>query len=528
MALACLFAQLRDARHQYSFPQLDLQAFIVDHRTREESAEEATLVASWLDAIDIPSQILKMHWDAGVDPMMLPGFETQARKKRFDLIQSASYSRGITNLYLGHHRGDQVETIMMRLFRNHSIASLGLIGIRPVSVAPGLDDALGQEARLQRVIPVERGLDYISNPPEVNDCQGLIDVAPRIYLNRPLLRFMKDELIATCSINGVKYVTDKTNLSPLLTERNAVRHLLATYQLPRAIQANSLLRLAEVAYRSSESLIKTSEIMMSKTRLVSFDLRSGTLIIQLPSQGDSVWDMVDFRTFRSYLTYLLNFVCPCNSQSRSSGWENLAVARLVHPHLRQKGALPTKFEESFNVDGTIILCSKSANDEQVQVVFSRQPPRKSKVLDSKVHFSFRQSSSTWSNWELFDGRFLVRVHRPSSGDDSRLGMRYLTRQDLSRLQKDPLPSPVKVCVKDNIAPLPNRCHLALPVIYDTGKAEDDLPLAIPTFGLCIKTWSGESRSLVTPDFEVCYKNIDFEALRHLLPDYDSVSTDRHH
>ena len=49
MALALLFAKLRDNHHKYAFPPLALHGFIVDHGARKESAEEAGRVSEWLN-----------------------------------------------------------------------------------------------------------------------------------------------------------------------------------------------------------------------------------------------------------------------------------------------------------------------------------------------------------------------------------------------------------------------------------------------------------------------------------------------
>lgn len=135
-------------------------ALIVDHAMRSESAAEAASVRAGLA-------------DAGVDAVVLtrqgaaPRSDRQAaaRRARYLLMTEWCRRAGILHLLLGHHRGDQAETLMLRLGRGSGVD--GLAAMAPISENLHL--------RLLRPllgIPREhlvsflrsRGLDWVEDP----------------------------------------------------------------------------------------------------------------------------------------------------------------------------------------------------------------------------------------------------------------------------------------------------------------------------------------------------------------------------
>lgn len=85
-------------------------ALIVDHGLRHNSAEEAKCVAQQLRDLSIPSKILTLE-------KLNPGsaVEERARIARYQALFSACCELGCVDLLLGHHAGDQAETVLMRI-----------------------------------------------------------------------------------------------------------------------------------------------------------------------------------------------------------------------------------------------------------------------------------------------------------------------------------------------------------------------------------------------------------------------------
>ena len=123
-ALACLtrdYAATRGLRHT---------ALIVDHGIRRGSADEARRVAAGMRRLGVSVEILSVGEDA---PQT--GLQAWARARRYELMLGrVRRARGC--LLLGHHAGDQAETVMMRLSRGSGLA--GLAAMKPVSWRAGV------------------------------------------------------------------------------------------------------------------------------------------------------------------------------------------------------------------------------------------------------------------------------------------------------------------------------------------------------------------------------------------------------
>lgn len=108
------------------------------------------------------------------------GYEAQARRVRRSFLRAAARTVGAREVYLAHHRDDQVETLLLNLGRGTGL--FGLEGMRPV-------DRLGEDLRVLR----------------------------------PLLDVSRDELRRYAERRGVPFVDDPTNRS-VERARNRLRH----------------------------------------------------------------------------------------------------------------------------------------------------------------------------------------------------------------------------------------------------------------------------------------------------------------
>ncbi|KAI9851333.1 MAG: hypothetical protein M1838_003974 [Thelocarpon superellum] len=275
MALAGLWASMR--RQVNDSPRVS--AFIVDHDAREESAAEARRVASALEDQGISSHVLTLQWPRYIQPPDLSNFESEARRLRYQALGRACRDADprITSLFVGHHQDDQAETVLMRLANGHR--GIGLEGMRGSSDIPECHGQYGVHASGDARVTQGTALTH----PSLRGMRTPFRIeggGVRIY--RPLLSFAKERLIATCEEQGMPWFEDATNQNPALTPRNAIRQLLASHHLPKALQKASLLRLSERMSTASARQEKLSKHLLDACHISSFDLRAGTLDFSLP------------------------------------------------------------------------------------------------------------------------------------------------------------------------------------------------------------------------------------------------------
>ena len=257
-------------------------AFVVDHRAREGSNEEAVWVCDQLKqkigqfSLDngtasqcanplegITAHILTLDWPEGTNPATVPNFESKARVLRYQALGKACRGFGISSLLLGHHQNDRYETILQRMMMG---ASRKLIGIDSVKEIPECDGIHGVH---------ESG--SIDSHPGLHQKSGIVAESGGVKVLRPLLRFSKDNLLATCVSRDLPWIEDPTNQDRTLTVRNAIRHMVREYRLPVALRERSILAIAESDRELSQKVEKLFDA--SKIRL---DLRSGLLKVEFP------------------------------------------------------------------------------------------------------------------------------------------------------------------------------------------------------------------------------------------------------
>ncbi len=135
-------------------------ALTVDHGLRVESSREADLTLDRLAGLGIRGRKLTVP-----DLARGPALAERAREARYRLLLDACAADGIPHLLLGHHRGDQVETVMMRALS--ASAARGLAGMPALTEAryvrllrPLLDVA---PERL-RAFLISSGVDWVDDP----------------------------------------------------------------------------------------------------------------------------------------------------------------------------------------------------------------------------------------------------------------------------------------------------------------------------------------------------------------------------
>ncbi|MCL6742040.1 tRNA lysidine(34) synthetase TilS [Sphingomonas sp. RB56-2] len=98
-----------------------VEAATVDHGLRQESAEEAAMVAELCAELDIPHRTLIADWS---EPPAA-NVQAEARAMRYRLLNEWAIDRGLSAIATAHHADDQAETLLMRLSRGAGVGGLG-------------------------------------------------------------------------------------------------------------------------------------------------------------------------------------------------------------------------------------------------------------------------------------------------------------------------------------------------------------------------------------------------------------------
>ncbi len=102
-----------------------LVALVADHGLRPELGGETSLTLSRLAHLGIPAQAQRLAIAPG------PALAARAREARLAALTAACAERGILHLLLGHHAGDQAETVLMRVLGRSAPAGLsGMATVR--------------------------------------------------------------------------------------------------------------------------------------------------------------------------------------------------------------------------------------------------------------------------------------------------------------------------------------------------------------------------------------------------------------
>jgi tRNA(Ile)-lysidine synthase len=182
-------------------------ALTVDHALRPESAAEAAQVSAWAAARGIQHETLS--W-VGEKPGA--GIQAAARAARYRLLSEACAARGILNLALAHHAGDQAETVLFR--RERGSGPAGLAGM-----------------------PLTRSLGAVR-------------------LIRPLMAWPKAALIDTCEYFDQPFFEDPSNSSERYARTALRRRLGADGNREFAALLNQAVAAATIRVENNKKLTR--------------------------------------------------------------------------------------------------------------------------------------------------------------------------------------------------------------------------------------------------------------------------------
>ncbi|KAL5606945.1 uncharacterized protein BROUX77_004138 [Berkeleyomyces rouxiae] len=342
------------------------------------------------------------------------------------------------------------------------------------------------ETRLDSCIPDWKKIDRKS--------AGLVDVIPDdggVHIYRPLLPFDKDRLRATCLEHGVNWVEDKTNADPTVTKRNAIRYMAAHYTLPRALQKDAILKLADECASLNKQEANTAKWLLSRTEL-RLDSQLGTLRVRVPVLGVSIRDQqwrrrqplgnsspkgrqslrkrlrVDrLRTPAAILVQkLIHAVSPREHFPNLPAIDPF-VSRIFPDIFALKPLLPPK---AFCLGG--VLFTPLPHTSHAYFLLSRQPysslQRPPAIsYASKTQYTTQAPSNipSWHPTHLWDGRYWFRLRHRLPG---RIVIAPLTPAHLSEFRRQ-LPRTSRCALDEALrACAPGNIRFTLPALYFDG------------------------------------------------------------
>lgn len=470
--------------------------FVVDHRLRGGSDEEANNVATELSRLGIEARILTLDWQSYGDPSRLENVESAARRLRYQAIGRACYESGINSLLVAHHRDDQAETVLMRMVGGYT--GSGLSGIRPLAAIPECRGMYGvdQSGDSRAAKPTDEALAEKDNTkpsrPQMHVEQG------GVTLGRPLLEFSKPQLLKICEQAGTRWYEDPTNNQVGMTPRNTIRHLIEKDYLPSALAPQRLLALAESVRQRREHVEDTARDIWLKSRL-EINTNVGEARFTLPQTLlPKTNDAHELTLYTHVLRHLLSVVTP---KDASSLQDLDLAARAVFPPDAMERLKDKDKCDSVQIAGVTLTRSQST---EWTWGLRRSPPTREQQQTGQMTLwpaPVQDSASTVSDWNLWDNRYWIRVTSPPSFESlvSRVYARFLSQEDIQDVRKHSKSRHLG----DPILRVPDQLRRTVPVIVtefnDHRGICRESPVAIPAFAWTRDNWD---------DWDIRFKSVD--------------------
>lgn len=214
------------------FTKWELHVAHLNHLLRPEARREAAFVQELAHKWGLPVTVgycriarLAAQWKAGV--------EETGRLARYAFLKRVASKTGAQRIAVGHHSGDQVETVLLHIIRGSGSAGLA-----------------GMPSR-----------------------QGMVI--------RPLLEVTREEIEDYCRQAGIVWCTDKSNTDPAFL-RNKIRHHLLPY-------------LKEGYNQEIEAaVLRLAAIMSEENRFLNFFSRRLWKSIASQKKGITAFSLTDF------------------------------------------------------------------------------------------------------------------------------------------------------------------------------------------------------------------------------------------
>jgi tRNA(Ile)-lysidine synthase len=273
-------------------------ALIVDHGLRPESAQEARATQERLAAQGISADILPV---TGLRHG--PALADRARDARYQTLLAACRAMGVRHLLLGHHAGDQVETVAMRVLRGSRNDGLsGMSAVRHVRGIRLLRPLLNVHPSRLRAWLMARGIAWAEDPSN-RDMRTL-----RARLRTGLARGSWDALLSAVALAGVRRSHEETMAAEAVARHVTLYPegygLVAPGRLPPAALSSVLTAIGGAGYPPDPDLVAGLSAHLAPATLHGVRimpggrLGDGWLVVreeaavqaEVPALPDVVWD----------------------------------------------------------------------------------------------------------------------------------------------------------------------------------------------------------------------------------------------
>ena len=442
-----------------------------------------------------------------MEPKALTGFESHARRLRYQALGAACHQHDIKSLLFAHHEDDVAETILLRLAAGHG--GLGLRGMSPQANIPECDGLYGSQPKgpaLNYGSLKLRGLNMNQKPLQQ---EGVVVL-------RPLLDFSKARLRATCEEGAIEWVEDQTNQDVTLTPRNTARFLLESGKLPDALKKPSLLRLSrsfQTKQLDTDALVET---FYRKCDVQNLDLCSGTLRVKIPDPEKcfNLFDEWARKTKSLVLSQCIRKLYLLIGPDENIPLSKLesAVGRIFSSSFDK--TTEKKDIDSFTVGSIQFNCQNLSVPRKKEWLLHRQPPIQSKLPTTIFPPSttdYDRHNPQRHQYHLWDGRYWIHIENHT---EKTIAVTSLTAEQLGAFRK-------VLSFQDNkLLDLRLKHHAegkirwTLPVIVsieETGNfTKDSEVIALPTFDIGRKEWNGRKDWRQQLRWKVGFKYVDLE------------------
>ncbi len=240
----------------------------VDHGLRQESAEEAAMVAAECAALGHPHATLRWHWDGQGN------LQDEARRARLALIDR--WRQGIEHVLMAHTQDDVAETFLMRLARGSGVEGLSAMAARRY-VTPHVDgyDTIPDADVTQNGAPPPRPERRVAGVPAYS---------PGFHVIRPLLEMRREDLRHFVRTLQVPFVDDPTNEDPRF-DRVRARAALSQLGIDATVLAETAKRLSRARGALDARAASVAEAVVQTDRFGVLRIdRDGFALIERDTQ----------------------------------------------------------------------------------------------------------------------------------------------------------------------------------------------------------------------------------------------------
>ncbi|RMY94377.1 hypothetical protein D0864_05541 [Hortaea werneckii] len=501
MALASLCRQFGEASlHHPSFI-----GFIVDHKLRRGSTEEAHKVAECLRRLRISPRVLTLDWSDYGPTGSLPNLESIARRLRYQALGSACRKEGITSLLVAHHADDQAETAMLRLLGNYRGNGLrGMKRSRPIPECEGIH-GVHQSGEPRSLASLEvQGQDCISD---------LLIEDGGLNIERPLLAFTKSQLTAHCHEQGIDWFEDHTNADRTYTLRNTVRHLLNSNELPHALRKSRLHQLVDAVAARERRSEELAQSIYSESK-ITLDPRTGQASITLP--GAMGFSAVEDASAVAILAR--KFLRLCSPATDLNLQELDEFVRL----LRKYDNLSKGIVDRCQLAGVDVTCVADEGQGR-HFKLQRSLPSKKDRLRKQIILYKRQSALAGPDWQLWDNRYWIWIERQGDAPYTEIKARFLEPEDLAMARAN-LDHGQRKLLNSALSAASGTCRYSLPAIVATGTSQSggngnavEQIVVLPTLGWSASGWQRWQAKAENGSTSVATSNLWDVRYRHVEP-----------